>query len=187
MNNSIWLRSQEDISAQFRVTCSLVQTLCGKALRSLYIHCLSCSQNDFLFVCFKKPNRGKWHEQTIWVDWRADKREEETTAGKEWFLSKSSLLLFGSFSPWNPLIIFPKFHISCQLSPIIIFLGRSESLCLSKRNVVYKLRANVLLCPPVKRRQIYLNRNKGIPKNSQLMPDNQKFLITPKFDHDVLF
>lgn len=145
----------------------LVQCLCGKALSFLYIYCLCYSWYIFFL---RSQTEGNDMNRAIWVDWRADKPEEETTAGKEGFLSKSSLLLFGSFSPWNPLIIFPKFHIACQLSPIIIFLGRSESLCLSKRNVVYKLRANILLCPPVKRRQIYLNRNKGKPKNSQLMP-----------------
>lgn len=140
----------------------------------------------FCLFVLRSQTEGNDMNRAIWVDWRADKREEETTAGKEWFLSKSSLLLFGSFSPWNPLIIFPKFHISCQLSPIIIFLGRSESLCLSKRNVVYKLRANILLCPPVKRRQIWIEIREYLNTPS-LCQDNQEFLIPPKFDYDVLF
>lgn len=115
---------------------------------------------------FKKPRWERWQNRAIWVDWRADKHEEETTAGKKWFLSNSRFSLFGSFSPWNSIIIFLKFHISCQLSPKIPCVGRSELLCLSKRSVVYKWRAHILLRPQVKWRQIYLNRNKGIPKNS---------------------
>lgn len=60
--------------------------------------------------------------RAMWIDWRADKHKEERI-GKKGLLSKSRLALFGSFSPWNPIIIFPKFHISCQLSPIITCVG----------------------------------------------------------------
>lgn len=47
---------------------------------------LSCSQNDFLFVCLfvlRSQTEGNDMNRAIWVDWRADKREEETIAGKE--------------------------------------------------------------------------------------------------------
>lgn len=105
----------------YKLSCFLAESVCVKALDSLCVHCASCSQNASL----RGTAEGHDMNRAIWIDWKADKHKEERT-GKKGLLIKSRLVLFGSFSPWNPIIISPKFHISCQLSPIITCVGISS-------------------------------------------------------------